>query len=102
MPFGLLGKHCAYRVALRRADFAQWDQLLLRLGGVGGEQQRGASGRGGAGTAGMVTADSDGELGEMTAQAKGNLNIFRQGNPTLFYRLSVVPSLACPLCAWPN
>lgn len=79
VPFRLLGKHCAYRVGLSRADFREWDVLLARSasGGAG----RGAQSRKGV-SARMAVDATKSAAREMTEQAKGNLDIFRQGGRT--------------------
>ena len=67
VPFSLLGKFAAYKVSLYRKDFAMFDKIV-------------ASGR-------PAAALSFEQANEMTLAAKANLNIFRVGNPALFYNI---------------
>lgn len=67
VPFSLLGKFAAYKVSLYRKDFAMFDKIV-------------ASGR-------PAAALSFEQANEMTLAAKANLNIFRVGNPSLFYNI---------------
>lgn len=66
VPFSLLGKFAAYKVSLYRTDFAQFDQILA---------------------AGLPATRSAEQTQEMTLQSKRTLNVFRQGDPEMFYKL---------------
>lgn len=71
VPFSLLGKFAAYKVSLYRKDFAVFDQIVA--------------------ASQPATTLSFEQTHEMTLAAKQNLNIFRVGNPELFYKLYHVP-----------
>jgi len=66
MPFSLLGKHAAYRVNLTRDDVVKWDETIYP-GGV--------------------------DIGTIAENVKGSLEVFRCGNPDLFYKLYPVPEV---------
>jgi len=94
VPIRMLGKFAAYRVSIFRADFNAFDAPLRDAGYLddsgrssdafeAGEGEGGAAGGEGAAVATAIPA--------LLQAAKNNLNIFRTGNPTLFYSIYPVP-----------
>ena len=72
VPFSFLGKHAAYRVSLSKKNFAALDYCLAQSADP------------------LISLR--GKQGWMTLLAKQNLNIFRTGNPALFYKVYNVPT----------
>lgn len=66
MRMHFLGKHAAYRINLTKLDFQKWDGILAARG-------------------------SETQKNEMSQAARWNLDVFRRGNPKLFYKLYAVP-----------
>ncbi len=73
VPIRVLGKHAAYALSITLQDFREWD---------------------------AITEDGGHTKGIMTVCALGCMDIFRQGNPELFYKLYDVPEHARNDISW--
>ena len=101
VPIRMLGKFAAYRVSLYKTDFNAFDEPVRAAGFLDASGASGAfddessdaavAAAGAAAAESRAGGDAAHSIPSLLLSAKNNLNVFRCGNPALFYSIYPVP-----------